>query len=134
MQVGVKALIQNDQEQYLLLQRAEKLADGTGIKWDIPGGRIKDGESTTDGLAREILEETGLLLLPKPILLQVQDIFVGSQLHVVRLTYRVDATGQLKLSEQHTDWQWALIDDALGSNIDPFTRETLELVNLRPAS
>jgi len=33
-------------------------------EWDLPGGHIKRGEGTTNGLQREVFEETGLSLAP----------------------------------------------------------------------
>lgn len=56
LQVGVKVLIQNSQGQYLLLQRSQPLPDGSGIKWDIPGGRIEPEESLEDGLKRALTQ------------------------------------------------------------------------------
>lgn len=59
--IGVKGLIKNSQGHILLL-----LADITNHRkvtepyWDIPGGRIEQGASLIDTLAREISEETGV--------------------------------------------------------------------------
>lgn len=56
--VGVKAVIKNSQGQLLLLKipRPNK-ADSY---WDLPGGRIKEGETLEQALQREIEEETGI--------------------------------------------------------------------------
>ena len=50
--VSVKAIIKDSDGRVLLLQEA----DG---QWDLPGGGLEHNESVQDGLAREVLEETG---------------------------------------------------------------------------
>jgi 8-oxo-dGTP diphosphatase len=58
--VGVGAVIV-EQGRVLLVQRGTEPAKG---KWSIPGGLIDVGESLREGVAREVREETGLLVEP----------------------------------------------------------------------
>jgi len=51
-QIGIKALIQNDEHQILLLKSREY--------WDIPGGRMDQGEDIAAALLRELHEEIGV--------------------------------------------------------------------------
>ncbi len=50
--VSVKAIIKDVDGRVLLLQEA----DG---QWDLPGGGLDHGESSKEGVAREVAEETG---------------------------------------------------------------------------
>lgn len=127
LQVGVKALIQNDQGKYLVLRRSVVMANETEPHWDIPGGRIEPEEALRDALNREILEETGMQLDSEPVLLGAQDIFVPSaELHVVRLTYQMQGAGDIVTSHEHQDAKWATIDEALFLNLDPYLRAILD--------
>ncbi len=126
LQVGVKVLIENQQNEYLLIQRAEKMEGETEPHWDIPGGRIEPEESLADALKREVQEETGIELDSKPVLIKAQDIFVeAADLHVVRLTYKAFGEGAITISDEHQTFQWAKIKVALNSNLDPYLREVL---------
>jgi 8-oxo-dGTP pyrophosphatase MutT (NUDIX family) len=123
LQVGAKALIENE-GRYLLLLRSEGLLDGKGILWDIPGGRIVPTEPVLDGLARELQEEAHLQLRPGGRLLIAQDIFVHEKdLHVVRLTFLTKATGTIRVSEQHQEYRWVSREQALEMAIDPCLQE-----------
>lgn len=126
LQVGVKALIQNDAGLYLFIERAEKLPDGSGIRWDVPGGRIQPGETLQAALAREVSEEAGMELSGEPELLAAQDIIVPEGgIHVVRLTYKGKATGQPHLSNEHQGHRWATLAEARELNVDNYLRQTL---------
>ncbi len=57
---GVNAIVINDARD-VLLQRA---MDGN---WYTPGGAIDPGEQPADAAAREVLEETGLIVAPEQI-------------------------------------------------------------------
>jgi 8-oxo-dGTP diphosphatase len=54
--VGVGAVIV-DRNRVLLVQRGSEPLKG---KWSLPGGMLELGESLTEGVVREIREETGL--------------------------------------------------------------------------
>jgi 8-oxo-dGTP diphosphatase len=126
LQVGVKALIQNSSGKYLLLRRAKTMINETETHWDIPGGRIEPEEALQDALRREIIEETSLQIETEPELLTAQDIFVpAADLHVVRLTYRLQGDGDVALSHEHQDTKWVTLEEALALNLDPYLREAL---------
>jgi 8-oxo-dGTP diphosphatase len=55
--VTVGAIVVNDNQQVLLVERAATL-DFRG-KWTIPGGFLDRDENTADGTLRELQEETG---------------------------------------------------------------------------
>ncbi|HEX8762813.1 MAG TPA: NUDIX domain-containing protein [Candidatus Saccharimonadales bacterium] len=127
LQVGVKVLIKNEAGQYLLLQRSESLPDGTGIRWDIPGGRIDASEKLLEALKRELREEIGVDLRVKPVLIAAQDILIADiDLHVVRLTYTAEMVGEVSLGNEHQNYKWVTVADGLKLNTDPYLREVLE--------
>ena len=127
LQVGVKILIEKD-GQFLILERAEAMPTDNGRYWDIPGGRINEGEPLLEALAREISEETGLVLEGEPKLFVAQDIFVDkAALHVVRLTYKGLASGDVILSEEHRSFKWVSMVELLDDSIDPYLREALQV-------
>jgi 8-oxo-dGTP diphosphatase len=54
--VGAMALIEDDQRRLLVLEHTYRRE----FPWGLPGGWLKHAESPEAGLAREVLEETGL--------------------------------------------------------------------------
>ncbi len=129
LQIGVKALIENNDGSYLFLQRSNGLASTDDIRWDIPGGRINKGEPLRDGLTREIKEETGLVLDSPIRLLDAQDIIIPQKdLHVVRLTYLTTIDGKVTLSDEHQAHTWATLVEATDLHIDDQLRAILQSI------
>lgn len=59
--LGIKALIQNQKGEILLLKVNKAKLNGTRTAyWDIPGGRVQRGDTIEATLIREIKEETGI--------------------------------------------------------------------------
>lgn len=60
--IGVRAIVRSDDGKFLLVRH-------TYIPgWHFPGGGVEKGETTTQALANELRQETGLQLVGKPVL------------------------------------------------------------------
>jgi 8-oxo-dGTP pyrophosphatase MutT (NUDIX family) len=126
LQVGVKILLGNEEGKYLLARRSPIKYPEVGPKWDIVGGRIDKGTTLIENLKREVMEETGLEILGEPKLIFAQDI-LRTDKHVVRLTYVGKATGEVKLSEEQTEYKWLTMEEIkILEPMDAYFKEVLE--------
>ena len=80
--VGVGAVIIQDGQVVLIRRRYEPLAG----QWSLPGGRLELGETLDAGVAREMLEETGLEVQVGPVI-EVFDRILLDHEHHVRFHY-----------------------------------------------
>lgn len=120
LQVGVKAVIRNEQGQVLLLKKSYAHVSEKRPSWDIPGGRIKVGEPLLEALAREVTEETGLELVETTGLFHAQDILTNPELHVVRITYLISTCGEVTISDEHAEYRWFAQDQIPWERTDRF--------------
>jgi len=67
--IGVSAIIFDPAGKVLLIRRGRPPAQGF---WHVPGGKLEAGESLTEGVRREVREETGLDVVPGPIMAVVE--------------------------------------------------------------
>jgi 8-oxo-dGTP diphosphatase len=128
LQVGVKILLKNKDNQYLLIRRSlVKYPEVASGRWDIVGGRINPGSTLINNLKREILEETALELVGVPKLIAAQDILRKPGHHVVRLTYIGEAKGEIKLDESENDiYKWYSWEELLNlDDVDAYFKELL---------
>lgn len=127
LQVGVKVVLKNSDGKILIMRRSyvEDVFQG---EWDIPGGRIDAGTSLRENLAREMMEETGLIMTSEPSVIGAQDIFLPQQnRHVVRVTYTGTAEGEPRLSDEHTEYQWVTLAELKAlENLDSYVKALLE--------
>ena len=131
LQVGVKILLKNKEGKYLVVCRSAEKYPDAGRQWEIVGGRINPGSPLLANLKREVMEETGLEVTGEPKLITGQDILKSGK-HIVRLTYVGEADGEVKLSDEHTDFQWLTLSEISKLEpIDGFLKEVLKKFNLR---
>ena len=136
-EIGMKALLPSLRGKrwlYLFMERSSAFPGETERRWDIPGGRVQlGGEDRTlnHGLAREVLQETGLHVIEagidRPALLDIQVIPRQSACPVVRLTSLAKSLpGPVALSGEHCSYLSLTRQEALGLNLDPYVRAVLE--------
>jgi len=61
MRTVVAAVIERGDRRLLIGQRRKN--DSSPLKWEFPGGKVRDGESPEAALARELREELGVTLV-----------------------------------------------------------------------
>jgi 8-oxo-dGTP diphosphatase len=85
--VGVGAVIVHN-GRVLVVRRATEPLKG---EWSVPGGMLELGEKLKDGIAREVLEETGLVIEPTEVLDVFDSIFADTdgrtRYHYVLIDY-----------------------------------------------
>ena len=81
------ALILNDQNELLVCRRAKEPAKGT---LDLPGGFIDMNETGEEGVAREVLEETGLKVQQAVYQFSLPNIYIysGFPVHTLDMFFR----------------------------------------------
>jgi 8-oxo-dGTP diphosphatase len=106
-----------DRGRVLLIQRGNPPLAGT---WTLPGGRVARGESLTDALRREVLEETALTIEVGPLVEVVE--IVDARWHYVILDYvgtlRSDAS-ELRAGDDAADARFVLFDELERYGITP---------------
>ena len=108
----------------LLVRRANE--PGRGL-WSVPGGRLEPGETLEQGCAREVLEETGLVVLPGPLVGRVERDAPGGGVYVIDdLACTVAGSTHLTAGDDAADACWASYDDLDDLPLVPELRETLD--------
>jgi ADP-ribose pyrophosphatase YjhB (NUDIX family) len=86
--VAVGAIVFDDQGRVLLVERGRP--PGVGL-WSVPGGKLEHAETLAQAVAREVREETGLVVEVGPLACVVERI--GDDFHFVILDYLAHAIG-----------------------------------------
>jgi 8-oxo-dGTP diphosphatase len=96
----------------LILKRAAN--DFMGGIYELPSGRVEEGEDLIQALHRELYEETGLEVV-KETYLNFFDYLSKSGRKTRQFNYIVETkNSDVRLSDEHEDFAWAAIND-LGS-------------------
>jgi 8-oxo-dGTP diphosphatase len=99
----VGAVIKDEAGRLLLIKRGHE--PGMGL-WSIPGGRIEPGESDARALVREVLEETGLAIVPGRLLGAVQRPGLAGAVVDIRDYLAVVTGGELTAGDDAADARW----------------------------
>ena len=86
--VAVAAIVYDPQGRVLLVERGKPPGEGL---WTVPGGRLEATETLAQGVAREVREETGMIVEVGALACVVERI--GDDHHFVILDYVARAIG-----------------------------------------
>jgi ADP-ribose pyrophosphatase YjhB (NUDIX family) len=100
----VGAVIKDEAGRLLLIRRGREPAAGL---WSIPGGRIEPGESDASALVREVLEETGLTVVPGQLLGVVERPGLAGAVFDIRDYLAVVTGGELAAGDDADDARWS---------------------------
>ena len=95
---------------YLALRRAEPPSIG---EWDLPGGFVEAGESPAECVAREVREETGLVIELDGVIGAYSSIYGETGRHTVDVGFhaRAQQTADMLLSAEKSEAAWFALDD-----------------------
>lgn len=106
-----RCFIKNDEGKILIICRARQDRHNAG-QWEVPGGKLDMGQDLSHALAREVLEETGLLVQQTYPLVFADSYVIGTGSRYTGLPYVVLFSvgrvvgGSLTLSEEHSAYVW----------------------------
>jgi 8-oxo-dGTP diphosphatase len=117
--VVVGCLVRNGDDDVLLIRHYKR-------GWEIPQGRVEEGESILGALHREVREEAGVEVLPGPLAA------VWSKLsppHSVIFTFLARyQSGELRPSDETPELGWFPGDKALDLVTHPVNRDRLQVL------
>lgn len=128
--VAVGAIIELKGTDKILINRRANHEVHVG-EWEIMYGRIDQFEDLSDALKREIFEETGIADVRIKKMMRVWHIFRGKkseQTEVYGFTFICETNQKnVMISEEHSEYKWATVDEALSLIKVPGIRRDVEI-------
>lgn len=120
----VRGIIKNNANEILIVKRHPKSRTDPEM-WELPGGKVEKGEFFADALVREIKEETNLDVKVGDFAEAVQNDYMHKRT-VQLMMYLGDVKGEVKISDEHTDWMWADLEKIKSLEISTSLKKVLE--------
>src|SRR5271165_5915305 len=133
--IGVGAVI-IDGGRVLLVRRATEPLKG---EWSVPGGMLELGEKLRDGVRREVLEETGLVVEPGEVLDVFDSIFADNEgrteYHYVLIDYLcVPVSGEPRAGTDVSDVRWVGEHELPALLVKESTKQEIQNLSLHAAA
>lgn len=113
--VAVAGLVTDAQGRVLMIRSPRR-------DWEFPGGQVEEGESLTDALRREVLEETGMAVTGGALV----GVYSNLQSHIVMFGFLCDLVGgELATSAESPQVAWVARDEVLARILRPAIRDRM---------
>ena len=107
--LAVRVLLTDENGKILIIKRSTDSKTNPG-KWELPGGKVDQGESFDQALIREVCEETNLkVALDHVVGVCEQNLPLIRAVHIIMSGKIVE--GELNLSGGHGGYAWVFFDD-----------------------
>jgi 8-oxo-dGTP diphosphatase len=103
------ALIRNEDDEILIVQRGEK--SDHPMKWEFPGGKIDAGETAEECIIREIREELSIGIVICGRLSSVEYDYGRKQIRLI--PFICDTLDEMPLLSEHIAFRWVTMDKLL---------------------
>lgn len=125
--VGVAVV---DRGRLLLVERGHEPAKGL---WAVPGGKVDYGETLRAAAAREVLEETGLVVEVGEVIWAGEHI--SEHGHIVLVDFLGQVTsGELRAGDDAAAAEWVALSDATSYPLTDTMRDLVEILRRREES
>jgi 8-oxo-dGTP diphosphatase len=126
--ISASGLVVDQSGKVLMVKRADNDTFLPGV-YELPGGGTDFNEDPTEGLKREIREETGLEVNVDHPLTAFSFMMEheGVEKHTVEIIYLCQFLGdqQVKLSFEHSDYRWINFDELITLETTDFMRDLI---------
>ena len=120
----VRGVIKNNEDEILIVKRHPKSKTDPEM-WELPGGKVEKGEHFTDALIREIKEESDLDCEVGDFCEAIQNDYMHKRT-VQLMMYLTEIEGNVKISEEHTEYMWASLEELKSLEISSSLKKVLE--------
>jgi 8-oxo-dGTP diphosphatase len=121
LMISVAKLVIKREEKWLLIQRSDS-SKFFPSQWDLPGGKLNEGETAFDAVIREVKEETSLNVAPDVLVLEEEIIENNTPIHYSIFTTK-EFKGTVQLSKDHQAFAWLTNEQIRTLRITPFVRQ-----------
>jgi 8-oxo-dGTP diphosphatase len=120
---GINVVIKDEKNRILVMKRSVHVKFSPNL-WDFPGGHVEEGESLIGAVMREAKEEAGLEVETENNPFYVFP-YPNTDITIYAFLAK-SIMGEVKLSEEHTEYKWISKEDWRDLDYSPSTQATLE--------